>query len=49
MRTNNLMADFLYAQSSTLSVLYHSDCLNVYGLQLWCFNNYKSVERFYIA
>ena len=23
--------------------------MNVYGSQLWCFNDYKSVERFYIA
>ena len=23
--------------------------MNVYGSQLWCFNNYKSVERFYIT
>ena len=43
------MADFSYAQSSTLSVLYNSYCMNDYGSQLWCFNNYKSVERFYIA
>ena len=43
------MADFSYAQSSTLSVLYNSYCMNGYGSQLWCFNNYKSVERFYIA
>ena len=49
MSTNKLMADFSYAQSSTLSVLYNSYCMNVYGSQLWCFNNYKSVERFYIA
>ena len=49
LRTNNLMADFSYAQNSTLSVLYNSYCMNVYGSQLWCFNNYKSVERFYIA
>ena len=48
MRTNNVMADF-NAQSSTLAVLYNSYCMNVYGSQLWCFNNYKSVERFYIA
>ena len=34
MRTNNLMADFSYAQSSTLSVLYNSYCMNVYGPQL---------------
>ena len=43
------MADFLYAQCCTLSVLYNSYCMNVYGSQLWCFNNYKFVERFYIA
>ena len=49
MRTNYLMADFTYAQSSTLSVLYNSYRMNVYGSQLWCFNDYKSVERFYIA
>ena len=30
-RTINLMADFSYAQSSTLSVLYISYCINVYG------------------
>ena len=23
--------------------------MNVYGSQLWCFNDYKSVERFHIA
>ena len=49
MRTNNLMADFSNAHSSTLSVMYNSYCMNVYGSQLWCFNDYKSVERFYIA
>ena len=32
MRTNNLMADFSYAQSSTLAVLYNSYCMNVYVL-----------------
>ena len=25
---------------------YNSYCMNVYGSQLWCFNDYKSVERF---
>ena len=34
MRTNNLMADFSNAHSSTLSVLYHSYCMNVYSSQL---------------
>ena len=48
MRTNNLMADFSYAESTTLSLLYNSYCMNVYGSQLWHLNN-KSVERFYVA
>ena len=30
-------------------VLYNSYCMNVYGALLWCFNDYKSVERVYIA
>ena len=49
MRTNNLMADFSYTHSSTLSVLYNSYCMNVYGSQLWCFNDNKSINRFYVA
>ena len=49
MRTNNLMADFLNVHSSTLSVLYNSYCMIVYGSQLRCFNDYKSKKRFYIA
>ena len=46
MRTNNLMADFLNAHSSTLSVLYNSYCMNVYSSQLWCFNDYKISRTF---
>ena len=36
MRTNNLMADFSYTQNSTLSIVYNSYTMNVYGSQLWC-------------
>ena len=35
MRTNNLMVDFSYTHSSTLSVLYNSYSMNVYVSQLW--------------
>ena len=45
MRINNLMADFSNTHSSTLSVLYNFYCMNVYSFQLWCFHEYKSVER----
>ena len=44
------MADFSNAYySSTLSVLYNSYCMNVYGSQLWCFNDYISVAWQYIS
>ena len=48
MRTNNLMADVSYAESTTLSLLYNSYCMNVCGSQLWRLNN-KFVEGFYVA
>ena len=35
MRTNNLMADFSYAESTTLSLLYNLYCMNVYGSQYY--------------
>ena len=45
MRTNNLMADFSNAHSSTLPVLYNSYCMNVYDSQLWCFNDYNNNKK----
>ena len=47
MRPNNLLADFSYTHSSTLSVLFKSYCMNVYGSQLWSYNDFRAVERFY--
>ena len=49
MRTNNLMVDFSYTHNSTLFVLYKFYCMTVYGSQLWCFNDHKSINRFYVA
>ena len=49
MRTSNLMADFFYTHSSTLSVLYSSYCMNVHGSQFCCFNDHKSINRFYVS
>ena len=41
MRTNNLIAAFSYTHSSTLSVPFKSYCMNVYGSQLWSYNDYN--------
>ena len=49
MRTNNLVADFSHTHSSTLSVLFQSYCMNVYGSQLWSYNDFRAVERFSTA
>ena len=49
MRTNNLVADISYTHSSTLSVLFKFDCMNVYGSQIWSYNDFRAVERFYTA
>ena len=49
MRKNNLIADFSYTHISTLSVLFKSYCVNVYGSHLWSCNHFRAVERFYTA
>ena len=33
-KSNNLLADFSFSSSSTLSVLFKSYCMNVYGSAL---------------
>ena len=49
MRTNNLKTDFSYAHISTLSVLFNSYCMNVYGSQLWCFIDHRSINKLYVT
>ena len=45
-KTNNLLSEFSFSESSTLSRLFQSYCMNVYGSSLWKFNNHKNIERF---
>ena len=35
MRTNCLLSDFLFSESSTLSYLLNTYCMNIYGSPLW--------------
>lgn len=49
MRTNNIMSDFTFSDSNTLSTLHKTYCMNVYGSPLWPFNNNKYTIPFYIA
>ena len=35
---NNLLADLSHCDSKTLSVLFRTYCMNVYGSEIWAFN-----------
>ena len=37
-RLNNLLADFAHCSSSTLSALFKTYCMNIYGSQIWAFS-----------
>lgn len=45
-RFNSLMADFSYCDSATLSILFKTYCMNVYGSQIWKYND-KALNKFY--
>ena len=45
---NSLLADFTYFNSDTISMLFKSYCVNIYGSQIWKFYN-KEVNIFYTA
>ena len=48
MSMNSLLADFSYCNSDTISMLFKSYCMNIYGSQIWRFYN-KEVNIFYTA
>ena len=47
-KTNNLLSEFSFSESTTLSRLFNSYCMcmNVYGSSLWRCNNLRNIERF---
>ena len=46
-RLNTLLADFSHCNSNTLSTLFHSYCMNIYGCQLWKFSGKHIYTFFY--
>ena len=46
---NNLLSEFSFSESTTLSRLFSSYCMNVYGSSLWRYNNLRNIERFCIS
>ena len=48
-KTNNLLSEFSFSESTTLSRLFQSYCKNVYGSSLWKFNYHNNIERFCVS
>ena len=47
-RLTNLLADFAHCSSSTLSALFKTYCMNIYGSQIWAYSKYCP-SKFYIS
>ena len=45
----DLLAEFSFVDSSTLSRLFDSYCMNLYGSQLFRYNDIKSMELLYVT
>ena len=49
-KTNNLLSGFSFCESTTLSRLFSSYCMNVYSSSLWRYSNLRNIEeRFCIS
>lgn len=49
MRTNCLLSDFSFTDSTTLASLFNTYCMNIYGSPLWKHYDHRLLEPFYIA
>ena len=49
MRTNCLLSDFSFSECSTLSHLFNTYCMNIYGSPLWKYYDKNLLEVFYVA
>ena len=48
-KSNNLLTEFSFSNSSTLSVLFKSYCMNIYGCTLWRYNNHSNIANFCVS
>ena len=46
MRLNNLLSEFSHCDSGTLSTLFRTSCMNIYGCQTWRYNS-NYLDKFY--
>ena len=48
-KSNILLAEFSFSNFSTLSVLFKSYCMNIYGSTLWRYNNHSNIDNFCVS
>ena len=48
-KSNNLLAEFSFSNSSTLSVLFKFYCMNIYCSTLWRYNNHSIIDNFCVT
>ena len=48
-KSNNLLAELSFSNFSTLSVLFKSYCMNIYGSMLWTYNNHSNIDNFCVS
>ena len=48
-KSNNLLEELSFSNSSTLSVLCKSYCMNIYGSTLWRYNNHSIIVNFCVS
>ena len=48
-KSNNLLAELSFSYFSTLSVLFKSYCMNIYGSILWIYNNHSNIDNFCVS
>ena len=48
-KTNNFLSEFSFSESTTLSRLFSSYYINVYGSSLWRYSNFRKIERFFMS
>ena len=48
-KSNNLLVDFSFSNSSNLSVLFKSYFMNIYGSTLWRYHNRSNIDNFCVS
>ena len=48
-KSNDLLTEFSFSNSSTLSILFKSYCMNIYGSTFWRYHNHSNIDNFCVS